>query len=145
MKELTRITKTWLKDDCSFRPFSSSYLRSSFSLSVPLFVLQRIRSSGRYAKHHLLICGNQVFENQIFSFPWLKHSHNIKSFTALWQPACVVEWAMRRNRVLTWWEIWLKPFSILLVHLSQACSLWRSHRNTLTLSKTISNDVISRS
>ena len=59
MKELTRITKTSLKDDC-FKPFSLPHLRSSLRLSVPLFVLQRLRSSERYAKRHLLICDNKV-------------------------------------------------------------------------------------
>ena len=77
-------------------------------------------------------------------FSLTKHYYDIKSFTAVWQSACVVEWAMK---VIEFWpdRKWLKPFSILLAHLYQACSLWKSHSNTLTFSKTTSNVVISHS
>ena len=111
--------------DC-FHPFISSLLRSSLSLSIPWLVLKRISSSRWYAKHHLLIRGKQVFKNQFFSFPWLKHFHDIESLTAAWQSECVVQWEMRPNRVLTLSRVWLKPFLILLVSLCQTCSLWKS-------------------
>ena len=75
MKELTRMTKTSLKDDC-FRTFSSSYLRFSLSLSVSLFVSQMIRSLGRYAKHHLLDLNTPITSNLLQQFGNLRVLQN---------------------------------------------------------------------